>query len=376
MNRKKMIDVFTTPFSYGIFAAMDEINPPPPWHSMDINTELDMEYFGNISGNKYISTLIEKLLITYERETLNAEMVGILANICLKINRKKWQKLFATLDFEYNPIENYNMKERMTNDQTVREISKTFNGSISDNSENAQTGTINKTDTLDHTETIDDTTTKTGTETTAGTLAKTGTETTAGTLAKTGTETTAETRTKTGTETESPNITTTKNMDIYGFNSSNASNANDETDITTGETEKEYDLSEGRNETITYNTTDTKNETLTHNTTDTEDKTLTHNVTDDTDTSIDIDSTNTSAETRNLANTIERTQETENSEMGEDTTTRNYLLQRSGNIGVTTTQQMIEQERNIWLWDYFRKVVFHDVDLILTLSHYECEGVI
>lgn len=352
MNRKKMIDVFPTPFTSGIFTAMDEINPPPPWHAMDINTELDMEYFGNISGNKYISTLIEKLLITYERETLNTEMVEILANICLKINRKKWQKLFATLDFEYNPIENYNMKERMTNDQTIRESSKTNNGTVSDNSENTETGTINKTETLDHSEVIDDTTVKTGTETTAGTLAKTGTEAIDDTLSKT------------GTETESPNITTTKNMDIYGFNSSNPNNANDETDVTSGSTEKEYDTTDDRDETKTYNLLDTKNETLTHN------------VTDDTDTSIDIDSTNTIAETRNLTNAIERTQEVENTETIDDTTTRNYLLQRSGNIGVTTTQQMIEQERNLWMWDYFRKVVFHDVDLILTLSHYECGEVV
>ena len=55
---------------------------------------------------------------------------------------------------------------------------------------------------------------------------------------------------------------------------------------------------------------------------------------------------------------------------GSDTDTRNYTLTRAGNIGVTTSQQMIESERNLWLWDFFHKVVFPDVDRILTISIY------
>ena len=44
-------------------------------------------------------------------------------------------------------------------------------------------------------------------------------------------------------------------------------------------------------------------------------------------------------------------------------------LERSGNIGVTTSQQMIESERNLWLWDYFA-IVFRDVDSELTINIY------
>lgn len=44
-------------------------------------------------------------------------------------------------------------------------------------------------------------------------------------------------------------------------------------------------------------------------------------------------------------------------------------LTRGGNIGVTTSQQMIESERELWLWDFF-EIVFNDVDTLLTLSIY------
>ena len=55
---------------------------------------------------------------------------------------------------------------------------------------------------------------------------------------------------------------------------------------------------------------------------------------------------------------------------GSDTETRNYRLTRSGNIGVTTSQQMIESERLLWVWNFFRDVVFRDVDRVLTISIY------
>ena len=45
-------------------------------------------------------------------------------------------------------------------------------------------------------------------------------------------------------------------------------------------------------------------------------------------------------------------------------------LKRSGNIGVTTTQQMLQQERELWDWNYYN-TVFKDIDNLLTLMIYE-----
>lgn len=55
---------------------------------------------------------------------------------------------------------------------------------------------------------------------------------------------------------------------------------------------------------------------------------------------------------------------------GSDTHTRNYTLTRSGNIGVTTSQQMLQSERELWMWNFFRDVVFTDVDRVLTIPIY------
>lgn len=45
-------------------------------------------------------------------------------------------------------------------------------------------------------------------------------------------------------------------------------------------------------------------------------------------------------------------------------------LHRSGNIGVTTTQKMIEEERRLWIWNYFEQV-FSDLDKELVLSFHD-----
>lgn len=59
-----------------------------------------------------------------------------------------------------------------------------------------------------------------------------------------------------------------------------------------------------------------------------------------------------------------------NTESGSNTDTRNYTLTRSGNIGVTTSQQMIESERNLWMWNFFEQIVYPDVDRVLTINMY------
>ena len=45
-------------------------------------------------------------------------------------------------------------------------------------------------------------------------------------------------------------------------------------------------------------------------------------------------------------------------------------LTRSGNIGVTTSAQMIEENIRLWIWKFFDSV-FKDIDKILTIGVYE-----
>lgn len=64
-----------------------------------------------------------------------------------------------------------------------------------------------------------------------------------------------------------------------------------------------------------------------------------------------------------------RTDNLSEGETGDSTTTR--TLTRSGNIGVTTSQQMVQSQRDLWLWNFFYNIVFPDIDRILTLSTYQ-----
>lgn len=135
----------------------------------------------------------------------------------------------------------------------------------------------------------------------------------------TGDDTTRNTGTVTtgGTSTEN----STNSNSIYGFNSETGSNSDSQTH--TGNTNV--------NQTETRNTTDT----LTHNTTDTE--------------------------TRDL----------KSGQIGSEkmTGTITHETHRHGNIGVTTNQQMLEEERKLWNW-YFYNYIFTDVDKFLTISIY------
>lgn len=122
------------------------------------------------------------------------------------------------------------------------------------------------------------------------------------------------THAKTGTEQQTPDMTGENTRNVYGFNADSegeGSPSDRNTTRTTG------------TDTVTYDTTDRDTGTQTQN------------------------------------------------DSGSDVHTRNYRLTRSGNIGVTTSQQMIQSERDLWQWNFFRNTVFPDLDKILTSPLYE-----
>lgn len=316
----------------GIFSALQ--NLPVPWANEDIATSLDIEYHGNHSGDKIISPLVKKLKIG---SVLSDVDISMLALSIYSIYGLSWGKLWDTLNLEYNPIENYNMVETYDSDgetETVRdyEDSRTVNNTITETRTETKTGTDTLTDDEEHT--------KTGSDMRTDNLrhGKTGTETHTDDLE----------------ETVTPNLTTTSDNKIFGFNSSTAVDSDTNTQQATGNTIKENT----GDKTITYalNETDGGFTTTQYNTTDA--TTGTHET--------EYDTTNETSATRTetaLNNgTIDYTDN--------ETKTASHTLTRTGNIGVTTSQQMLESERNIWMWNIFRDVVFRDVDTILTIQTY------
>lgn len=71
--------------------------------------------------------------------------------------------------------------------------------------------------------------------------------------------------------------------------------------------------------------------------------------------------------TKNVDGTRNATHKNTDTETKDITSDR--TLKRSGNIGVTTSQQMIESERQLWFWNFFENV-FSDIDKILVLKIY------
>jgi len=262
MSKKiKLNDVFLNWKTSGIFSALQA--QPVPWATEGIVLPLDLEYHGNVSGRKLISPLVKSMLVD---DALSETDPATLAQVIYTMFGRNWDKLWATMEAEYNPIENYSMVEQMTNDTTVDQYGKT----------------TTRTDNLQH--------------------AKTGTET----------------NTPNTTETTTPNLTTNESNQVYGFNSDTGVNADESVTAATGTNT----VQRTGTDTIQYNTQDADTGTQQH------------------------------------------------ADSGSDTHTRNYRLTRSGNIGVTTSQQMLESERALWVWNFFRDVVFPDVDKVLTLGIY------
>lgn len=131
------------------------------------------------------------------------------------------------------------------------------------------------------------------------------------------------TKANTGTVENAGSATNTNQNGIWGFNSS---------------TSVPSDMSDG---TATNENTTTGNLSETETGTDT------------------TDHTNTDTYNRSYTET------------GTDTTagTSSRKLTRTGNIGTNTFQNLLQQERNIWIYDFFEQV-FKDVDSVLTIPIY------
>lgn len=131
------------------------------------------------------------------------------------------------------------------------------------------------------------------------------------------------TRNGTGTVNDNGSSTNTNQNGIWGFNSS---------------TSVPSDMSDG---TATNENTTTRDLTETETGTDTTDR------------------TNTDTYNRSYTET------------GTDTTagTSSRKLTRTGNIGTNTFQNLLQQERNLWMYNFFEQV-FKDVDSVLTIPIY------
>lgn len=366
-------------------------------------------------------TLINNLLAeTAELEVLypNPIVFKNLLGVWSAKNLDVWNRLYATTQYEYNPIENYNRYEtgsdgstgRTTHSGTDTTTETTTHGGTDRRTESIATGGK---DTLDMTRREGGTQGKSGsigteeggtqgTSTSIGTE-EGGTQGVSGSTREGGTQGVSGSTQEGGTQTEATNssmtaggsdtVAGTNNSAHYiaGFDSA-PSGANDglvkqsrddvntsstttygKTETGTGSKTTTFGKTETESETTTFGKTVSDSETTTFGkTTDTDtDETITFGKTTDTDTeeTITFGKTETNkdettygktesvTESRTYGQTIGKSGSMVHGEQVATSNEGEHELHAHGNIGVTTTQQLIKEQRAIELFNLYDIII-------------------
>ena len=328
-ERQKLIEVFNDPLTSGIFYSLQSLDVP--WKNENIVSELDLAFITNY-GARNISPLVKTCLD--ENGKLTTAKQNLIASALYHLNKVNWIKQYNTLLFEYNPIENYSMVETHTGSDTVTDTPTNWKETETQTPTN---WTESKTETVgqDGYKETDKQTPTNWKETTTGLQAD--------------------------NQADADNS-------IYAFNSASAvkvsesqSKVSSKSEVShTGTYETEHSITGEKITDVTRTGSyETEKETSGTFKTETE-KTGTYETEKETSGTFETETERTG------------TYETETERTGtyEKETAYDTELRRSGNIGVTTSQQMITSERELWLWHYFQDVVFKDISKALTLSIY------
>lgn len=282
-----------------------------PWKSTITAQSIEDDYIGNFSGDKVVSPLVEKLLD--DDNELTDTALNRLATTLYNKYGDGWQRAWDALQEEYDPLHNYDGVETYSETESVEGTNTGTQGVSGTN-----TGTVVVAN--DDSESVSGT--NTGTQSDSGSTHNTGTQTNAGT--NTGTQ-----RTDDG---------------LYGFNSASASN-----DKTSTRTDN-LQASGTRTDNLTESTSNTRTDNLAHSETTTRD--------------------NEETTTNNLAHSETRTDNLAHDETRE----REYTITKGGNLGVTTSQQMLESELLFRVkYNFFDTVVYPNIDKVLTMCYYTDE---
>lgn len=258
----------------------------------------------------YFNRSRQKLVTSMVKES-NSTMSAY-AEIILQLYGDKWTHIWDLYQLDYNPIENYNMIE-------------------SGSDINTKTGSLDRSGAI----------TRTGSLDRSGAITRTGNEVVNDDLSYSGKESNTRTGNIVDTGDKNDNQNDQDNK-IYGYNSS------------TGVYSDTSEQKTSHKNTQTFN--QVKDERSFTDRQDNRDVTTTYNSVADTDSR--KETYNNIADTDTRKDTYNNIKDT-----------GSHSLTRSGNIGVTTTQQMAESELE-YRKHLFFEMVFSDIDHILTLPVY------
>lgn len=294
----------------GLFGNIDNL----PWSSIMVGAQMDTLYFDTHSGERFSSRIITRRLD--DSGSLSTKDRKTISTLVYAMFRNQWSRLWNTMNPNYDPLTNYKLEETNEGEESstrTPNLTKGDTGTVQTSGQDKRTPDITKGDT--------------------GTVQTSGSDTRTANL----------TRTDSGTVTDDGAATNTNQNGVWGFNSLASVPS---------------DMSDGSSTANNTNTRDlTQKDTGTDQTdrtnTDTYNREYTEKGTDTTD--------HTNTDTYNRSYT----------ETGTDTTagTSSSKQTRTGNIGTNTFQNLLQQERNLWLYNFFEQI-FKDVDSVLTIPIY------
>lgn len=144
-QKKSLIDVYPEWILNGIFKQLENYNVP--WKEFVDGNTLDLDYYGNRSGAKVISPLVEKLLVD---GVLSTERQAMIAQLCYQKYGFNWTKAWDAFMQEYDPLQNYKLTKTEDEEYTIdNTVNKTDNRTMNDSGTigTSNTGTVNVADT-------------------------------------------------------------------------------------------------------------------------------------------------------------------------------------------------------------------------------------
>lgn len=254
----------------------------------------------------------------------------------LMMNKANYQRLYDLKNIEYKPIDNYNMIEQGSDITTANDNSTTTHGDI-------------------------DTTQKIGAVTVTKEFGNTSEQTSFGATNKTISYGEGEKTTSYGAENVTENLgvvsetdtlgtkTDTNTTSVQGFNASDFKNS-EKVDATIGGQTNEHTENARINSTSKQAKVDTEKEAAKENT----ESEVAHTDTRTETAHTDSDATSERDDSSKVTQGPTAVESTKNN-------TFTHELTRSGNIGVTTSQQMAQSEIDLWTSFKFYEMIFDDI---------------
>ena len=389
-----------------------------PWaDNTDIgNADLDLSFHGEHSGEKIVAPLVLKMVNTDLDDELSSTRKGQLADAIWSRYGMRWEKLYQTLIQEYNIIENYDRYEEWDDrDGGVDTTRDNFGAqsethSIGARREVQSIGATKETETrgqkvdsVQYGATQD--TTQYGQDVTGVVYGATQDTHQHGATSET---------TQYGAKSGSTTFGATSESDIHGATQDthqHGAQAKTETESVQGFNSSTYQPSKKVETSLgTYSDIDSSiQHTDTHTSeihTDSTSEnahsdTKTTNLYSDTDSSISHTDTTTRQQRSDIQSSLSHTDQTtegqqintvegdaksntisndaasdgisrqayQDSHTLEHGKTGHHEGHTHGNIGVTSAMDLIQQERQLWMWDYFEQI-FKDIDSVLCLKVY------